>query len=384
MTTDCIDTTAIAVVPAGAPARVAPAGSIGLLAGMVSPGEILAVIDHVHAIVKGAMKEGIDGDYGLIPGTGSKKVLLKPGAEKLLLAFSLTAIPRAPIVRELGNSHREITVETEIRSMSTDRLHAVGLGSCSTMEKKYRWRPGPVEITDQPVPREYWDMRKSDPKAAQALIGGPGHSTKKDDDGNWKIALKGDDVAENTDIADVYNTVLKIASKRSMVDGTIRATATSALFTQDLDDDLTKKPSSNGNGAAAGDATKTTTRSSPPASAAPPASNGAAPAGANIARGIVQRVFPKVDKRPWAVYVGDDEKTAEKYTTFSDTVGKAAANLKGADVVITWNPEGDGGKFRTLMSIVGAPVESAPARSPEDEALDRELAGMSREPGQEG
>lgn len=377
MNTDTIDTTAVAVAPAGALARAVPGGSIGLLAGMVSPGEILAVIEHVHAIVKGAMKEGIDGDYGLIPGTGTKKVLLKPGAEKLLLAFSLTAIPRAPIVRELGDGHREITVETEIRSMTTDRLHAVGLGSCSTMEKKYRWRPGPVEITDQPVPREYWDLRKSDPKAAQALIGGPGHSTKKDENGSWMIALKGDDVAENTDIADVYNTVLKIASKRSMVDGTIRATATSALFTQDLDDELGKKPEDNGNGTPpASAAPRTATRTTTPASAAAPAGNGATPTGANVARGVVQRTFAKAEKKPWAIYVGPDANHTEKYTTFSDTIGKAAQLLKGYEAVLTWNAEGPKGEYRTLMSIIGAPVdaEPAPERTAEDEAFDRELA----------
>lgn len=368
---DTIDTTAVAVV----------ASPGGLMSGIIPPGEILAVIAHVHKIVKEAMKEGSDGsgDFGVLPGTFGKdgkppkKVLYKPGAEKILLAFSLTAVPRPPIVRDLGNDHREIIVETEIRSMATDRLHAVGLGSCSTMEKKYRWRPGPVEITDQPVPSKYWDMRKSDPKAAQELLGGPGHSTKKDENGSWMIALKGDDVAENTDIADVYNTVLKMASKRSMVDGTIRATATSGLFTQDMDDDI-KKPDGNGDGAK----TATTTRTAPKSTAArtPQATADGQGPGANIARGIVQRVFAKAEKKPWAIYVGDDPNHAEKYTTFSDTVGKAAMNLKGAVVVLTWNPEGPEGQYRTLMTIVGAPVGAAgdvPERTAEDEKLDREM-----------
>jgi len=372
---DVIDTTAIEVAPKD---RGVQAAGSGLLAGIVPPGEILAVIAHVHAIVKGAMKEGIDGDYGVIPGTSRdgkepKKVLLKPGAEKLLLAFSLTAIPRPPIVRELGDGHREIIVETEIRSMTTGRLHAVGLGSCSTKEKKYRWRPGPVEITDKPVPREYWDTRKSDPAKAQLLIGGPGHSTKKDENGNWMIALKGDDVAENPDIADVYNTVLKISSKRSMVDGTIRATATSALFTQDLDDDLGKKPESNGNGAATGDGQRQQGRQGSTGTGAAP------PTGDGTAKGVVTEVTSKAGKSakgPWTRYgikIG-----GIFYNTFSDTHGAEAQRLKGAEVVITWKANGE---YRDLVSIAGAPAESTQAesatadggRTAEDEKLDREM-----------
>ena len=41
---------------------------------------------------------------------------------------------------------------------------------------------------------------------------------------------------ENPDIADCYNTVLKISKKRAYVDATIAATAASDIFTQDLED----------------------------------------------------------------------------------------------------------------------------------------------------
>ena len=41
---------------------------------------------------------------------------------------------------------------------------------------------------------------------------------------------------ENEDIADVYNTVLKMAKKRALVDATLTATAASDIFTQDVED----------------------------------------------------------------------------------------------------------------------------------------------------
>jgi hypothetical protein len=42
--------------------------------------------------------------------------------------------------------------------------------------------------------------------------------------------------SENPDIADLYNTVLKMAKKRAFVDATITATAASDFFTQDVED----------------------------------------------------------------------------------------------------------------------------------------------------
>ncbi len=41
---------------------------------------------------------------------------------------------------------------------------------------------------------------------------------------------------ENPDIADTYNTVLKMAKKRAFVDASLTATAASDIFTQDVED----------------------------------------------------------------------------------------------------------------------------------------------------
>jgi hypothetical protein len=229
---------------------------------------------------------------------------LKPGAEKLLLAFSLVAIPGDPAVTDLGDGHREVTVKAEIRGMHSNILHTVGMGSCSTMEKKYRWRPGPVEITDQPVPREYWNIRKTDPAKALAMIGGPGHSTKKGEDGSWYICLKGEEV-ENPDIADVYNTVLKIATKRAVVDGALRATGASAMFTQDVEDATADEKSA----------------PNPPEKAQPkPAPK---PEAAKQEMPPIREDEPAEDDQPWKAYPED--------SLVTDTVGAVSvkSGIKG-------------------------------------------------------
>ena len=48
--------------------------------------------------------------------------------------------------------------------------------------------------------------------------------------------------AENPDIADTYNTVLKMAKKRAHVDAIITVTAASDIFTQDVEDLLPEQP----------------------------------------------------------------------------------------------------------------------------------------------
>lgn len=45
-----------------------------------------------------------------------------------------------------------------------------GLGLCSTMEKKYRYRSGEGEVIDVPIPKGYWDTRSSDPAKAEELL----------------------------------------------------------------------------------------------------------------------------------------------------------------------------------------------------------------------
>lgn len=181
--------------------------------------------------------------YDKIPGCGDKPTLLKPGAEVIALTFQFATAYEIQQT-DLGNGHREYNVTCILTHRPSGGYVGQGIGSCSTMETKYRYRSGAGEVTDIPVPKSYWDLRSSDPaKASAALrkaandagIDGMKFSTKKDDSGAWRIATFAEKV-EHDNPADYYNTCLKMAKKRAFVDAILTSTAASDVFTQDIED----------------------------------------------------------------------------------------------------------------------------------------------------
>ena len=194
--------------------------------------QVLLHVSLIQQIMRAAMKEGEH--YGCIPGCGDKPTLLKPGAEKLCLLFRLAPTYEVE-ERLLERGHREYRVTTTLTSIMTRVNIGQGVGACTTLENKYRFRAGATEPTDRPVPRAYWDLRQEDPAKAQLLIGGKGFTPKKVDGQGWMVA-KGGEKVENDNPADHYNTVLKMAKKRALVDAVLTTTAASDIFTQDLEE----------------------------------------------------------------------------------------------------------------------------------------------------
>jgi len=200
----------------------------------VSISEMKQQVNLIQHIMKEVMKDGEH--FGVIPGCGDKPALLKPGAEKLMLTFRLSNDVEVETV-DLQHGHREYRVKVTLYSPAGQRL-GTGVGSCSTLEGKYRFRVGPTELTNKPVPKDYWDIRKENPVKAQEIIGGRGFSPKKDDSGNWVIARQGEKV-EHDNPSDYYNTCLKMGKKRALVDAVLTSTAASDIFTQDIEEDPT-------------------------------------------------------------------------------------------------------------------------------------------------
>ncbi len=194
--------------------------------------QVLGQVALIQQIMGAAMKDGEH--YGKIPGCGDKPTLLKPGAEKLCLTFRLSPTYELD-ERQMDRGHREYRIQCSLTSILTGVFIGQGVGTCCTMEAKYRFRQGAAEPTDSPVPRGYWDLRGEDPAKAQELIGGKGFTVKKVDGKGWMIA-KGGEKVEHDNPADSYNTVLKMAKKRALVDAVLTATAASDIFTQDLED----------------------------------------------------------------------------------------------------------------------------------------------------
>jgi hypothetical protein len=174
-----------------------------------------------------------DVDYGLIPGT-QKPTLLKPGAEKLC-DFYRYAADFEPTVEysEVG---------PPIRVLMRCRLHlgsldgpvvAIGYGEANSWEKRYRYRSGGLtcpkcgavgSLTTGPTSRgSHWCIPDK---------GGCGQNISVEDAKNAERVEK----VENPDPYDLANTLVKMAEKRAHIDATLRATATSGLFTQDVED----------------------------------------------------------------------------------------------------------------------------------------------------
>ena len=226
----------------------------------MSPETVLEQVKVVHDVMKRAMKEGVH--YGKIPGCGDKPTLLKPGAEKLNFTFRLAPTyegERDPIQSE--GEHREYIIKTTLTNILTGELWAQGIGSCSTMESKYRYRQGELAC---PECGNVGSIIRGNPQYNNGIENwvcwkkksGCGETFDIEDS---KIISQNVDKIENPCLPDQWNTVLKMAKKRSLVDATLNALAVSDIFTQDIEDgNTTQNPKSdspviNGNGKSADD-----------------------------------------------------------------------------------------------------------------------------------
>ncbi len=178
-------TTAIAVRK-----ETTPMAPQALMRPIARPAEVLAAMADTHALIKEALRPDVD--FGAIPGAGPKKVLLKPGAEKIAAAFGVR-VDYDVVVAEVDHD-RAVTAETRRGRVQVTGLYryiikaslvrpdgvvvGTGIGSCSSMESKYVTRP-----------------------------------------------------------RDCENTVLKMASKRALVAAVLGTFGLSEAFTQDVGDD---------------------------------------------------------------------------------------------------------------------------------------------------
>lgn len=196
---------------------------------MVSPersvDDVRRQVSKIQELMRSVMHDGEH--YGTIPGT-NKPSLFKPGAEKLCFVFRLA--PLFEITQtDISGGHREYRIICRLKAIGTETIVGEGAGMCSTMESKYRYREhDDFQVLDQPIPKDSKEKKKE--YRAQ------GFGMKKVD-GEWCwVKYTSSSKIENPDIADTYNTVLKMASKRALVAAVLISTAASDIFTQDLED----------------------------------------------------------------------------------------------------------------------------------------------------
>ena len=190
-------------------------------------------VKHQIQVIQGVMQEAMvkDTHYGTIPGT-DKPTLLKAGAEKLCLTFRLS--PTYTVIKTETGNHREYEVRCTLTHIPSGKVFGEGVGVCSTMESKYRWRKG--ERVCPSCGKSTIIKGKAEYGGGWLCFAKKGGCGAKFDDKDPAITSQEVGRVENQDIADIYNTVLKIAKKRAHVDAVLTATAASDIFAQDLDE----------------------------------------------------------------------------------------------------------------------------------------------------
>lgn len=158
----------------------------------------------VEEVFQRVMKRDVH--YGIVPGT-DKTSLWKPGAEKLMLAFGLTT---QTVIEDLSaNGEVKYRIETKVFTNNGVYLGS-GFGEASSLEEKYRW---------QGAHKKQYDATAADQRRIKF--------DKRT--GEEKLQVR-------TEPDDVRNTILKMADKRSYIHATIKATGTSDMFEQDIED----------------------------------------------------------------------------------------------------------------------------------------------------
>ena len=173
----------------------------------------LAAVKAFQLLVRQNLIEG--SDYGVIPGTGNKPALFKPGAEKMAKLLGLS--DHYEIADKIEDWDRPLfryVIKCQLRSVRTGSVVSESYGECNSMESKYRWR----WLFGSQVP-EGTDKAKMVTRSINTR-NGPATQYR----------------AESDDIYSQVNTLLKMAQKRALVGAALSAGRLSELFTQDIED----------------------------------------------------------------------------------------------------------------------------------------------------
>lgn len=192
--------------------------------------ELVARTELIQKAMRLAMKPGVH--FGKIKGI-EKPSLFQPGAEFLDTLFRLK--PTFIHTERWDGQHLTVVTEASITHLPTSEILAEGVSAiCSTYESKYRWR----------------QLNRRCPQCdAEALVKSKKHKGKwqcigADKGGCWATFDLDDDRIttqevgrkENEDLADQWETVIRMSEKRAHVAVTRMATAASDVFTQDVEE----------------------------------------------------------------------------------------------------------------------------------------------------
>jgi hypothetical protein len=171
--------------------------------------EIRAQVNRIQEVMKAVMKKDVH--YGVITGT-QKPTLYKAGSEVLLSTFRI-AVELQVEDLAMGSGEAHYRVLARGRHQTSGIVIGEGIGECSSLEEKYRWR---AAVCDEEFEETALDRRRVKYK-------------------KWNGKV--DRVKQvRTEPADIANTVLKMAKKRAQIDLCLTGLAASDVFSQDIED----------------------------------------------------------------------------------------------------------------------------------------------------
>lgn len=312
--------------------------------------DLLNKVALVQEVMQKVMHEGEH--YGKIPGCGDKPALLKAGAEKLGMTFRIR--PEFDIKeRDMPNGHREFSILCRLSDGTQ------GVGSCSTMESKYRYRQGERKCPE--CGKATIIVGKKEYGGGFLCFGKKGGCGAKFTDNDERITGQQVGKVEHDNPADFYNTVLKMAKKRAHVDAIITATACSDIFTQDVEEMMENRQATD-----TGAPTPAPATSAPAPAAASESKPKSAPAAEQVLAGVTVKMVQertgtrKSDGKPWRqwmILLNDGTNDLE-VSTFSRTIGEMAGSIIDGTAEATIKPGKVAGTW-DLVSILPKPTEAS-------------------------
>lgn len=210
----------------GASALV-PAVSAALLRPVANPAELVAAHREATDVIAKVLEPGRD--FGSVPGTADRQVLMKAGAERLLVSFGCYAL--ATIVEHEADHtllvRYRLSKWVDKPQPSRDeqaRLKASGVGRNKKFGERWVWQEAEVEEGEAFGVYRYV-VRTDIIHRASGQVVGSGLGSCSTTESKYIRAPR-----------EAENTVLKIAKKRSLVDAVLSTFGLSDRFTQDIEE----------------------------------------------------------------------------------------------------------------------------------------------------
>lgn len=179
---------------------------------IMAPDEASELDKQLRSMMLAVLKENVD--YGVIPGTGSKPTLLKPGAEKLLQWFGFGhETGRVEVERDGDGQRIGVTYRcTVTKGMADGRVVTVAMCEGYAGYDEDRFYTSAEDARAKAESKERTFARKDNRLAKPE---------------KWENAAE---------YRAPWNSVIKMAQKRALVGAALQATSASTLFTQDMED----------------------------------------------------------------------------------------------------------------------------------------------------